>query len=61
MTTPPARFDAREASKWFFLRGHTGWLGLRFAEQGENWVELELPWREDLVGAEFRRLFERLR
>jgi len=24
MTTPPARFDAREASKWFFRHGHTG-------------------------------------
>jgi len=50
MSTPPARFDAREASRWFFLHGHTGWLGLRFTDQGEKWVELELPWREDLVG-----------
>ena len=51
MNTPPTpRFDAREASKWFFRHGHTGWLGLRFTEQGENWVELELPWREDLLG-----------
>lgn len=50
MTTPPARFDAREASKWFFQHGHTGWLGLRFVAQGDNWVELELPWREDLLG-----------
>jgi len=50
MNTPPARFDAREASKWFFRHGHTGWLGLRFTDQGDNWVELELPWREDLLG-----------
>lgn len=51
MNTPPTpRFDAREASKWFFRHGHTGWLGLKFTEQGENWVELELPWREDLLG-----------
>lgn len=50
MTTPTPRFDAREASKWFFRHGHTGWLGLRFTEQGDNWVELELPWREDLLG-----------
>ena len=50
MTTPPARFDAREASKWFFRHGHTAWLGLKFTDQGENWVELELPWRADLVG-----------
>lgn len=50
MNTPPARFDAREASKWFFRHGHTAWLGLRYTDQGDNWVELELPWREDLVG-----------
>lgn len=51
MNTPPTpRFDAREASKWFFRHGHTGWLGLKFTAQGDNWVELELPWREDLLG-----------
>ena len=50
MNTPTPRFDAREASKWFFRHGHTGWLGLRFTDQGDNWVELELPWREDLIG-----------
>ena len=47
---PVATFDAREASKFFFRGGHTGWLGLRFTDQGDNWVELELPWREDLLG-----------
>jgi len=47
---PIPRFDAREASKFFFRGGHTGWLGLVFADQGDNWVELELPWREDLLG-----------
>jgi len=46
----PPRFDAREASKFLFRAGHTGWLGLKFLDQGENWVELELPWREDLLG-----------
>lgn len=51
MNTPATpRFDAREASKWFFRHGHTGWLGLRFTDQGDNWVELELPWRKDLLG-----------
>ena len=50
MSEAPPKFDAREASKWFFRGGHTGWLGLRFTDQGENWVELELPWREDLLG-----------
>lgn len=50
MSTTLARFDAKEASKFFFRHGHTGWLGLRYSAHGENWVELELPWREDLLG-----------
>lgn len=36
-----------------FLTGgtsHNGWLGLLYRSHGEDWVELELPWREDLVG-----------
>lgn len=44
------KFDAREAGKFFFRGGHTGWLGIRYLDHGENWVELELPWREDLLG-----------
>ncbi len=43
-------FDAKAASKFFFRAGHTGWLGLCYSAHGDNWVELELPWREDLLG-----------
>jgi uncharacterized protein (TIGR00369 family) len=50
MTTAPARFDARTAAPFFFRNGHSGWLGLRFVDQGADWVEIELPWREDLLG-----------
>jgi acyl-coenzyme A thioesterase PaaI-like protein len=50
MTAAPARFDLREASKFFFRHGHSGWLGLAYRDHGPNWVELELPWREDLLG-----------
>lgn len=46
----PARFDPAEAGKFFFRHGHSGWLGLRYSQHAENWVELELPWREDLLG-----------
>lgn len=49
-STPLAKFDSEQASKFFFSRGHIGWLGLRYKDHGENWVELELPWREDLLG-----------
>lgn len=30
--------------------GHGRALGLDFRESGENWAELALPWREELVG-----------
>lgn len=45
---PP--FDAAKAGKFFFRRGHPGWLGMRYHDHGEDWVQLELPWREDLIG-----------
>lgn len=50
MTSEPARFDPAMASRFVFSRGHPGWLGLHYTAHGENWVELTLPWREDLVG-----------
>lgn len=50
MNNQLAKFDAKEAGKFFFRHGHTGWLGLAYRDHGENWVELELPWREDLLG-----------
>lgn len=50
MVTALPPFDASQASKFFFRHGHIGWLGLRYSAHGDNWVELELPWREDLLG-----------
>ena len=50
MSTPLPPFDPSEAAKFFFRHGHPGWLGLKYAAHADNWVELELPWREDLLG-----------
>ena len=30
--------------------GHGGWLDMRYHAHGADWVELALPWREELVG-----------
>lgn len=54
MVLNPGKFDPEEAGKFFFRAGHTGWLGLQYRDHGANWVELELPWREDLLGEEDR-------
>ena len=48
------QFDSAMLSKWVLTRAHPGWLGLRYRDHGENWCELELPWRADLVGDERR-------
>lgn len=49
MTSTSEGFDPEQAAKLFANAGHSGWLGLRYRGHGENWVELKLPWREDLL------------
>jgi uncharacterized protein (TIGR00369 family) len=43
-------FDPALASKLLTRFGHGGWLGMSYHAHGDGWVELALPWREDLVG-----------
>ncbi|MXO63569.1 PaaI family thioesterase [Qipengyuania oceanensis] len=50
MNDIPAHFDPERMGSMIFERAHPGWLDLEFHEKGANWVELKLPWREDLVG-----------
>jgi uncharacterized protein (TIGR00369 family) len=45
--TPP--FDPKMV-KFLLKSGHGGWLGLEYRDHGEDWFELALPWREELVG-----------
>ena len=46
----PERFDL--ATFFDFARkvGHGRALGLEYCDSGDNWAELSLPWREQLVG-----------
>lgn len=44
------KFDPSQVSKMFMARAHPGWLGLEYADHGEDWVELKLPWNEKLLG-----------
>lgn len=59
MNSFPLDIDALSAGgsfdveRFFALARHVGHgraLGLEFRGSGENWVELALPWRPDLVG-----------
>lgn len=43
-------FDARKFFKLARTVGHGRALGLDFRDSGDNWAELALPWREELVG-----------
>jgi uncharacterized protein (TIGR00369 family) len=48
------RFDPAQLSDWILKRAHPGWLGLTYRMHGDDWCELELPWRADLIGDESR-------
>lgn len=52
MMSDTPHFDPQAATPFLVSRGHAGWLGLRYSTHGDDWVELELPWREDLLGEE---------
>ncbi len=45
-----AAFDPSLASKLLTRFGHGGWLGMQYHDHGDDWVEIALPWREELVG-----------
>ena len=43
-------FDLAAAAPMMLARAHPGWLGLTLHDHGDDWVELALPWRAELVG-----------
>lgn len=47
---PGLNFDPAQFGKFMMRHGHTGFVGMEYRGHGHNWVELGLPWREDLVG-----------
>ena len=47
---PGSVFDPARAAKLMTRHGHGGWLGLTYHAHGTGWMELALPWREELVG-----------
>lgn len=49
---PGFEFDPQQAARLMTRHGHGGWLGLHYHAHGTDWVELALPWRDDLVGNE---------
>lgn len=43
-------FDPARFAGFMMKHGHSGFVGMEFRQHGDNWVELALPWREELVG-----------
>ncbi|MDE2561880.1 MAG: PaaI family thioesterase [Sphingomonadales bacterium] len=43
-------FDPAKLSTLGAMHGHSGFIGMEYSAHGEDWAELGLPWREDLVG-----------
>ncbi len=50
MTSSSGQFDPSAAAPFMLRHGHPGWLGMAYHAHGPDWVELKLPWREDLIG-----------
>lgn len=47
---PETPFNPAIFNDYMRTSGHTGFLGMEYRKHGANWIELALPWREDLVG-----------
>ncbi len=47
---PGMAFEPSRFGKFMMKHGHTGFVGMEYRGHGSNWIELGLPWREDLVG-----------
>ncbi len=50
MSEQTPQFDPKSMARFMFGASHNGFLGMGYHAHGEDWMELELPWREDLVG-----------
>ena len=48
------QLDPSALSQWVLNRAHPGWLGMHYKSHGPDWCELELPWRQDLIGDDGR-------
>ena len=47
---PGALVDPALIAQVMNRRGHGGFVGLRYVNHGDDWIEVALPWRADLVG-----------
>ena len=47
---PGAPFDPKVVAQVMNERGHGGFVGLHYLDHGDDWIEVALPWRADLVG-----------
>lgn len=45
-----AGFNPRDWTAHMNAHGHSGFIGMRYNDHGDNWIELAFDWREDLVG-----------
>src|SRR5262245_46064027 len=46
-----APFDLVRITEMMGVMGHSSWLGMRYHGEGADWVELALPWKEELVAS----------
>jgi uncharacterized protein (TIGR00369 family) len=54
--SPSSPFQTDQIAPVLLTMGHVGWLGLRYDAHGEDWAQVTLPWRVDLIGEEERQV-----
>ncbi len=47
---PGMPFDPSQFDRMVSLQSHSGFIGMTYRKHGSNWLEMAIPWREDLVG-----------
>ncbi len=47
---PTMTFDPSQFEHMVSPESHNGFIAMRYRNHGANWVEMAVPWREDLVG-----------
>lgn len=47
---PGMVFDPSQYDRIASPESHSGFIGMYYRNHGDNWIEMAIPWREDLVG-----------
>jgi acyl-coenzyme A thioesterase PaaI-like protein len=50
VVAPGMAFEPSMFVRLISPESHSGFIGMYYRKHGKNWIEMAIPWREDLVG-----------